>query len=84
MKNAAAVHILPQKDCPTSRMYNALEALRAASPQIKKAVLGACTTCVVADKYVSLEEIELLRAIGISLDCPIPPVEPGLLQGAAG
>jgi uncharacterized tellurite resistance protein B-like protein len=51
----------------------ALHRLSQGSPQIKKAVLGACAVTVAADGVIQENEAELLRAIADTLDCPIPP-----------
>jgi hypothetical protein len=51
----------------------ALDRLNQGTPQIKKAVLNACATCVAADGEIHENEAELLRAIADTLDCPIPP-----------
>ncbi len=50
-----------------------LKQLAQASPKIKKAFVSACAHTVLVDKTVTLREAELLRAVVISLDCPIPP-----------
>ncbi|MEL6224353.1 MAG: M48 family metallopeptidase [Cyanobacteria bacterium J06627_8] len=50
-----------------------LKQLAQASPCVKKAYVDACAHTVLVDKTVTLREAELLRAIVISLGCPIPP-----------
>jgi hypothetical protein len=52
----------------------ALKRVRLAAPAIKKTLLKACVACVMADQHASVREIELLRAIADSLDCPVPPL----------
>jgi tellurite resistance protein len=42
-------------------------------PQIRKNVLTACALAVAADGKVRKGEAELLRAIALTLDCPLPP-----------
>ncbi len=54
----------------------ALNALAAASPPLKKRAIDACAACIAADGRVTVEEGELLRAIADSLDCPMPPILP--------
>lgn len=50
-----------------------LKRLELATPKLKQAVVDACAYTVLADNNVTLEQGELLRAIVISLNCPIPP-----------
>jgi len=52
----------------------ALSFLENAGPLFKEKVLKACVTVISADKAVSIEEAELIRAIADGLDCPIPPL----------
>ena len=51
----------------------ALDHLAAAAPDVKRTVLTACGASVMHDEQVNDPEIELLRAIADTLDCPIPP-----------
>jgi Zn-dependent protease with chaperone function len=50
-----------------------LERLRQAAPKLKQLVINACAHTVLLDNEVTVEESELLRALTITLDCPIPP-----------
>jgi Zn-dependent protease with chaperone function/uncharacterized tellurite resistance protein B-like protein len=52
----------------------ALDDLARLQPRFKATLLKACAAIVTADKHVSAEETELLRAIADTLDCPIPPL----------
>jgi len=69
-----------EKALPRRGSYNfkhmdmALKRMRLAAPEIKERLLKACVTCVMADSHASVREIELLRAISDSLDCPMPPL----------
>jgi Zn-dependent protease with chaperone function len=51
----------------------ALNRLNLGTPQMKKAVLNACAASIAADGLIQENEVELLRAISDTLDCPIPP-----------
>jgi Zn-dependent protease with chaperone function/uncharacterized tellurite resistance protein B-like protein len=51
----------------------ALEQLRRLAPLQKPRLLKEMVECVRADGAISVEEGELLRAIGAALDCPVPP-----------
>lgn len=50
-----------------------LERLRQTAPKLKQSVINACAHTVLLDNEVTVQESELLRAITITLDCPIPP-----------
>jgi Zn-dependent protease with chaperone function len=50
-----------------------LERLRTASPKLKQGIVDACAHTVLVDNKVTIDEANLLRAIAITLDCPIPP-----------
>ena len=64
----------PRDQANLGKVDRALNECAAATPQIKKRVLQACATCIGADGKTTVEEAELLRVIGDSLDCPIPPL----------
>jgi Zn-dependent protease with chaperone function len=61
---------------PTSadQLDQALQKLARISPMFKKSLLNACADCVVADGQVKPSEVELLRAVAETLDCPMPPL----------
>jgi Zn-dependent protease with chaperone function len=50
-----------------------LERLRQSAPKLKQSIINACAHTVLLDNEVTVQEAELLRAITITLDCPIPP-----------
>ena len=53
----------------------ALERLTALKPQAKHRLLQACAAVILADEMVVPSELEVLRAIGAVLNCPIPPLQ---------
>ena len=55
-------------------LEQALDQLAELKPLQKPAVLKACIACIMADETAASIELELLRAIGATLDCPIPPL----------
>lgn len=61
----------------------ALHRLILASPEIKQQVIEACAYCAMADRQVTIAELELLRVVSVSLDCPLPPFLP-LSDSSAG
>jgi Zn-dependent protease with chaperone function len=67
----------PVGACGLKKLDDALGKLALASPAIKKRVIEACTACVAADGVVTVDEAELLRAVAVLLDCPVPPFLPG-------
>lgn len=53
---------------------SALDDLAGLKPRFKSILLKGCAAIVSADQNVSIAEIELLRAIADTLDCPMPPL----------
>jgi hypothetical protein len=51
----------------------ALDRLRVLAPLVKPVVVDACVDTALADGKVNVAEMELLRAIGMAIDCPLPP-----------
>jgi Zn-dependent protease with chaperone function len=66
--------LLSREQCGLAAVEAALGRFAAAAPQMKKNVLNACAQTVAADGVIHEREAELLRAIGDSLDCPLPPM----------
>ena len=58
----------------TARVGEALERLRHLAPFAKPAVLKACVEAAAADGVFRLAEVELLRMVTATLDCPLPPL----------
>ncbi|MEL7034530.1 MAG: M48 family metallopeptidase [Cyanobacteria bacterium J06592_8] len=56
-----------------AQIGDSLKRLELATPKLKQKLVDACAYTVLSDQKVTLEEAELLRAIVISLNCPIPP-----------
>jgi Zn-dependent protease with chaperone function len=56
------------------RLAEALERLRHLQPFQKPRVLKACVETAAADGQFRLAEMELVRAVAATLDCPLPPV----------
>jgi len=72
---SASKDSLPQRGSYNLKHVDvALKRMRLAAPAIKERLLKACVACVMADQHASVREIELLRAIADSLDCPMPPL----------
>ncbi|MEX0618680.1 MAG: M48 family metallopeptidase [Pseudohongiellaceae bacterium] len=52
----------------------ALERLKGIKPLQKPLLLKACAAAIAADRNINPLEIELLRAVAETLDCPMPPM----------
>ena len=59
--------------CNFSDVKKSIERLRQATPKLKQAIVDACAHTVLVDNKVTAEQGDLLRAIAMTLDCPIPP-----------
>ncbi|MEW6665947.1 MAG: M48 family metalloprotease [Thermodesulfobacteriota bacterium] len=80
LKPGRTVAILPREKCTLKLLDSALEAIAMASYPVKKMLLRGCVTCISADGWITLEEAELIRAMAASLDCPVPPLNPGMVK----
>jgi len=58
-----------------------LDALVALKIMHKQALLKACVLCIVADGVATAQELEIVRAIAVTLDCPLPQIP---VQGTDG
>ncbi len=52
----------------------ALKKLALATPAVKKKVLSAAVMAISHDNVLTVQEVELFRAMSESLDCPVPPL----------
>lgn len=59
--------------CNFAELKKSLERLRLANGKLKQAVVDACAHTVLTDSKVNSQEADLLRAVAMTLDCPIPP-----------
>ena len=62
-------------DSPGSGMVTvkALDRFAHASFRVREKVIDGCAHTAFADRSVSIEEADLLRVVGFTLDCPLPP-----------
>ncbi len=67
--------LLPRDGLSLQAVEAALGRLARLNFRFKGQVIEAATTAIMADGEVKLSELDLLRAIGASLDCPIPPLQ---------
>ena len=60
--------------CTLPALNAALLKLEQLPPLLKKTVMEACADCVIRDGRVLAAEAELLQAVAVALDCPMPPL----------
>jgi hypothetical protein len=72
-----ALELLPPQETSLREIDRALRKLDSLAPLLKRNVIRACTASIAADRRITVEEGELLRAVADSLDCPVPPFLPG-------
>jgi len=65
--------LLPAEQCTLREVDAALSRYDAATPTLKKSLMLSCAATVMADDRVTDREVELIRAIGDAVDCPVPP-----------
>jgi hypothetical protein len=58
----------------TQKIGDALERIRQLAPFAKPAFLKACVVAATADGVLGLAEVELVRMVAATLDCPMPPL----------
>ena len=66
--------LLPHDGCGFTELDAALVELDRSLPQVKKRTLRAAVACIAADRQVTVDEAELLRAVSASMSCPMPPI----------
>lgn len=67
--------VLPARDSVTPQLLGpALAELAALTPLLKRNVIAACADCALEDGRLQAREAELLQAMALSLDCPLPPL----------
>lgn len=70
---AAANMPIPSSELAASRIDNALERLRLLDPFEKPRLVKACLAATSADAVFHVMEVELVRMVAATLDCPLPP-----------
>jgi Zn-dependent protease with chaperone function len=72
--------LLPRSGLSLKQIEASMERLSCLNFRFKGKIIEAATTAIMADGEVKLSELDLLRAIGASLDCPIPPLQVGTAE----
>ena len=65
--------LLPRQQINLETLDLAVENLALLKPLLKPRLLKACLIVITQDQKFSPDEMELIRAIGDVLDCPVPP-----------
>ena len=66
------MELLQREKCSLPELDGALDELAASANPVKKYIISAVIYCVISDKIISAEEMELLRAVSEGLDTPVP------------
>ena len=69
----ADFRFLEEGECGWENLDAALDKINESSFKVKKWVLGAALACLMHDREITIEEVELFRAISDTLGCPVPP-----------
>jgi len=69
------VRIADKTECKLNAITAALKKLNLLSHMLKQNVIESFADCVIHDGKVMPAEAELLQAIAVSLDCPMPPLQ---------
>ena len=72
-----SIDFLPEKECSLAGLNEALDAIKTAAPQLKKKIIDACVSCIMADGRITVKQAELLRVTADVIDCPVPLLIPG-------
>lgn len=65
--------LLPREQINIESLDTAVDRLARLKPLLKPRLLKACLAVITHDEQYSPNEMELMRAIGAVLDCPLPP-----------
>lgn len=71
------VELPGKEDCSINKLDSAFDELATLRFRDRAAMLDAAVEGVCADGKATLGEVEFLRAIAATLECPMPPVLPG-------
>jgi hypothetical protein len=75
--------ISARSDLSFQSLDAALTHLDLLKPRVKGRLIEACVSAIASDGRVTLNESELLRVIGVRLNCPVPPLMPGKYPDSA-
>jgi len=69
-----SIQMKPFESLNFNELDQALDTLADARFGLKRQILSACATAVAHDGHVNADEAELVRAVAVTLDCPMPPL----------
>ena len=72
--NLFDLSILDKSDISLTKFDKGLDNLLLLKPLLKRDFLKACLASAMTDNKMTAREIELIRAIADTLNCPIPPI----------
>lgn len=70
----SGVNYLPPDKITANSFQNAVDRLQSLRPLDKPIAIKACAQVISHDAIVAVKEVELLRALSASWDCPMPPL----------
>lgn len=68
------LELIPKDQLELSRLDDLLEALNTLRPLEKPRLLKAIAAAITSDGRISHRQAEIFRVLGVSLDCPLPPL----------
>jgi Zn-dependent protease with chaperone function len=68
--------LLSKTEISLDKLNDAIDKLNMLKPLLKQTLLNACLVCAAADGKIVPIEMELIRAISDTLDCPMPMLIP--------
>ncbi len=71
---AADLMLLPRERCDGNALATAVDELARVSPAGKRNLVTACAEAAAADGVLDADEADLLRALALLWDCPVPLV----------
>lgn len=81
LQDYGSLSLLARRELSMNTLDLGLSQLSTMNFRFKKQLIEAATAAVSSDGEIKLAEIELLRVIGLILDCPIPPLWVGPVEG---
>jgi len=71
------LRLLPPESVSMGRLTDAVDELAELEPRAKRLVVQACAAAIAADRQVTVNESELMRAVAETWGVPMPPLLPG-------
>ncbi|MGY8814462.1 MAG: M48 family metallopeptidase [Gammaproteobacteria bacterium] len=70
------IELLPKTEITLTNLDEALDKLNMLKPLLKQTLLNSCLVCASADGKIVPIEMEIIRAVSDTLDCPMPMLIP--------